>query len=501
MTTKHSILCIGAGPAGLTAGYLLSKAGYPVVVCEKDPVYVGGISRTENHGGYRFDIGGHRFFSKSKEVNELWNEMLGEAFISRPRKSRIFYGRKFYPYPLNARETLKNLGIMESTRCVLSYFYYQVFPIKNPKSFEEWVTNKFGDRLYRIFFKTYTEKVWGMACSEISADWAAQRIKGLSLWRAVMDALFKKKPKPGGEVVKTLINEFHYPRLGPGMMWEAAVRHIQNAGNTVLMDAGAVAIRRNENLSGPRWITTVQKSDGTTQEIAADYIVNSMPLSQLVRAIQPALPANVIQAANSLRYRDYLLVGLKLIDREKFDDQWIYIHEPGLKVGRIQNFKSWSPAMVPADGTTCYGLEYFCFEGDGLWDASDDALIALATDELTSLGLASREDVKGGVVIRQRKAYPVYDDEYKTHVEVIRAGLAEHCPGICTVGRNGMHKYNNQDHAMMTAMLTAKNIMEGAENYNVWNVNEDAQYHEEGEEVSTNSGASGLRAVPTALKN
>lgn len=484
-----SVICIGAGPAGLTAGYLLSKAGCDVTVLEKDPVYVGGISRTECHNGYRFDIGGHRFFSKSADVNRLWEEILGENFLKRPRKSRIFYRRKFYPYPLSAMASLRNLGIIESGLCVLSYMRYRAFPIREPKNFEEWVTNQFGARLYRTFFKTYTEKVWGMPCREISADWAAQRIKGLSLAKAVKESLFPSKPKAGKEVIKTLINEFHYPRLGPGMMWEAAVRHIESKQGRVLMGAEVTRISRE----GERWRVSYRAADGSLSEIVADHIINSMPLSALVRAIEPALSKQAIDSANSLRYRDFLTVGLVLKDRNTFDDNWIYIHDPGLKVGRIQNFKSWSPAMIPDDAMTCYGLEYFCFEGDGLWDSADADLIALATRELVELGLAKSEDVEWGVVIRQPKAYPVYDDAYRQHVEVIRAALETHAPHIQTVGRNGMHKYNNQDHAMMTAMLASQNILEQATNYNIWNVNEDAQYHEEGED---SSGASGLRSVP-----
>jgi len=469
---------IGAGPAGLTAAYELSKQHAPVVVLESDPKYVGGISRTVNYKGFHFDIGGHRFFSKSREVEDLWTEIAGEGMLNRPRSSRIYYRGKFYTYPLKPFEALSKLGLIESTLCVLSFLAARVHPTRNPKTFEQWVTNQFGKRLFRIFFKTYTEKVWGMSCDEISADWAAQRIKGLSLGSALKHALFAKKPRDRKQIVKTLIDTFRYPRLGPGMMWEACTEKIRKLGGTVMLGRKVTGCRfdTESNL----WVVTTHNANGESEEYRAENLVSSMPIRELVAQIEPQLPAAALQAARSLRYRDFLTVGLIVHDRGRFNDNWIYIHDPSVQVGRVQNYKSWSPEMVPDDSYCSYGLEYFCFEGDGLWTTSDHELIELAKQELQKVNLAASADVVDGCVIRQPKAYPVYDDAYQQHVNIIRKVLGEICPTLHLVGRNGMHKYNNQDHAMMTAMLTAKNILAGTRRYDVWAVNQDAEYHEAG---------------------
>ncbi len=488
----HTI-CIGAGSAGLTAGYLLSKKKLSVMVLEKDSEYVGGISRTVRYKGFGFDIGGHRFFSKSRQVVDLWEEVLGGDFLERPRKSRIFYGRKLYPYPLEPFTTLRNLGIFESMRCVLSYIIAKLQPRVNPKSFEDWVINHFGARLYNIFFKTYTEKVWGMSCREISADWAAQRIKGLSLYSAVRAALFPPRgEKDPSKIIKTLIATFRYPRQGPGMMWEKMARLIQENKGQVQLGRGVRALEYNQATG--LWKVEAEAADGATSTYYAQHVISSMPLRELVNIISPKLPEAAVKAANCLKYRDFLVVALILKDKGLFDDNWIYIHEPDVKVGRIQNFKSWSPELVPDPALNCYGMEYFCFEGDGLWNSADSDLSKLAVSELVKLGLADAADVQDACVVRQPKAYPVYDQEYHIHVDVIRQALAEHCPGLHLVGRAGMHKYNNQDHAMMTAMLTVENILTGRDEYDVWRVNQDAQYHEE---AHGNDGASGERLVPS----
>lgn len=498
MTKSNAhVVCIGGGPAGLTAAYLLSKKNKSVTVLEADPVYVGGISRTARYKGFYFDIGGHRFFSKSKEVEDFWNEILEGDFLNRPRKSRIFYKNKFFSYPLKAFEALFKLGVFESILSVLSYMKAKMFPIPNPTNVEDWVSNQFGTRLYRTFFKTYTEKVWGMKCKEISADWAAQRIKGLSLTSAVMNAILpKRKPKNKGEVIKTLIDSFRYPRKGPGMMWETCAKKIQGMGNKIEMGAFVNAL--NYNASSKKWTITYQQNEQAHQ-IECDHVISTAPMKELVNSMTPKVKAETLNSANKLRYRDFLTVSLVLNDKSIFDDNWIYIHDPQVKVGRIQNFKSWSPEMIPDPKLTCYGLEYFCFEGDNLWDSADDKLIALAKKELSYLGLAEEKDILDGCVVRQKKAYPVYDDEYQTHVENIRKELAANYPNLHLVGRNGMHKYNNQDHAMMTAMLTVENILEGKIAYNVWAVNEDAEYHEAGN-AGAESGASGLRLVPQKAK-
>lgn len=485
--SQFKAIIVGAGPAGLTAAYELAKQGASVVVLESDPEYVGGISRTVNYHGYRFDIGGHRFFSKSREVEELWTEILGSDMLQRPRSSKIFYGGQFYAYPLKPFEALSKLGFIESALCVLSFLAARVSPTRNPKSFEDWVVNQFGRRLFNIFFKTYTEKVWGMSCREISADWAAQRIKGLSLGSAIKNSLLpRRQSRDRTQVVKTLIDTFRYPRLGPGMMWETCARKVRDMGGEVLLGRSVVACRFEP--ATICWTVSARTPDGRVEEYRGEHLISSMPIRQLVSQIAPTLPEAVRRSGESLRYRDFLTVGLILRERNRFSDNWIYIHDPSVKVGRVQNYKSWSPEMVPDPKYCCYGLEYFCFEGDGLWSMADKDLQALARKELEQVQLAAAADVVDGCVIRQAKAYPVYDDDYKRHVDIIRQALDAHFPNLHLVGRNGMHKYNNQDHAMMTALLAARNILAGEKKYDVWAVNEDGEYHEAGAagEQSTN---------------
>jgi protoporphyrinogen oxidase len=477
--SPHKAIIVGAGPAGLTAAYELSKHGAGVVVLEADPSYVGGLARTVNYHGYRFDIGGHRFFSKSREVEDLWTEILGADLLQRARSSKIYYRGKFYSYPLKPFEALSKLGIRESSLCVLSFLYARVFPTRDPKTFEHWVVNHFGRRLFRIFFKTYTEKIWGRSCRDISADWAAQRIRGLSLAGAIRNALLgSRSNEDRAQTVRTLIDTFRYPRLGPGMMWETCAKKVQTMGGEILLGRtveGCVFDRANHV-----WTISARKPDGAVEQLRGEHLVSSMPIRQLVSQIEPPLPEEAVLAGDSLRYRDFLTVGLILRDRKRFRDTWIYIHDPDVKVGRIQNYKAWSPEMVPDDNYCGYGLEYFCFEGDGLWNMPDEELLALAKKELESVQLAAVEDVVDGCVIRQRRAYPVYDDDYKRNVGVVRKVLAAQCPNLHLVGRNGMHKYNNQDHAMMTALLAARNILAGKQIYDVWSVNEEAEYHEAG---------------------
>jgi protoporphyrinogen oxidase len=487
---KKKIAIIGAGPAGLTAAYLLSKAGQDVTVFETDPVYVGGISRTEKYKGNYFDIGGHRFFSKSREVEDFWTEILGDDMLERPRSSRIYYNNQFFTYPLAAKEALKKLGIYESCACVLSYMRAKIWPIKNPLNFEDWVTNQFGKRLFNIFFKSYTEKVWGIPCNEISADWAAQRIKGLSLSSAIRNAIFPSKSRNKEKKIKTLIDSFRYPRKGPGMMWEACAAKCREMGASILMNSRIEKLYREQNT----W--TLEILNGSRIK-GFDEVISSAPIRELIPAISPALNEQALRAAKSLSYRDFITVVLILTERNSFSDNWIYIHDPSVKVGRIQNFKSWSPEMVDDPSTACYGLEYFCFDGDGLWNSGDDELISLGKKELVQIGLARNEDFLDGYVVRQKKAYPVYDYVYKQNIETIKTAILEY-PGLQLVGRNGMHKYNNQDHSMMTAMLAVKNILAGQVLFNLWNVNEDAIYHELEEAEESNVQTKG-RLIPTKL--
>jgi protoporphyrinogen oxidase len=473
----YKAVIVGAGPAGLTAAYELCKHGASVVVLESDPEYVGGLARTVVFKGYRFDIGGHRFFSKSQEVEKLWTEILGTDLLQRPRSSKIYYGGKFYAYPLKPFEALAKLGVVESLLCVLSFVKARLFPTRDPKTFEDWVVNHFGERLFRIFFKTYTEKIWGRSCREISADWAAQRIKGLSLGGAIRNAFLPRGA--GKDRAKTLIDTFRYPRLGPGMMWETCARKVKEMGGEVLLGRSAVSCRFDA--AARSWVVAARSVDGKVEEFRGEHVVSSMPIRELVQQIEPGLPEAAVRAGDALRYRDFLTVGLILRDGGRFADNWIYIHDPGVKVGRIQNYKAWSPEMVPHESYCGYGMEYFCFERDGLWKMRDEDLLELARKELQQVQLAEAEDVVDGCVIRQRKAYPVYDDEYRRNVEMVRGALEERCPNLHLVGRNGMHKYNNQDHAMMTALLAARNVLSGERKYDVWAVNEDAEYLESGE--------------------
>ena len=475
------VAIIGAGPAGLTAAYLLTKQGYSVTVIEKDPVYVGGISRTVELDGFRFDIGGHRFFSKSQQVVDLWNEILPDDFIQRPRMSRIYYEGKFYSYPLRAFEALRNLGLWRSTVCMASYLWARAFPVRKVKSFEDWTSNQFGKKLYSIFFKTYTEKVWGMPCDEMSADWAAQRIKGLSLMGAVVDGLkrslgLNKKPNDGMQA-KTLLESFRYPRQGPGMMWEAARDKIEATGRGQVIMGHALDQLASDGQGG--WRMTAKGPSGMLT-LKARHAISSAPMRELARRMHP-LPQSTFHA-NELKYRDFLTVALMVEGEDLFPDNWIYIHDSKVKVGRVQNFRSWSPEMIPDESMACVGLEYFCFEGDGLWSMDDADLIALATEEMRILGLLDPAKVKGGAVVRQEKAYPVYDEDYAANVAAMRDELEADYPTLHLVGRNGMHRYNNQDHAMMTAMLTVENILAGSRIYDTWCVNEDAEYHEAGDE-------------------
>jgi protoporphyrinogen oxidase len=467
VSKPDSVVVIGAGPAGLTAAYELGKAGVPATVLEASDT-VGGISQTVERDGWRFDIGGHRFFTKVPEVEALWHEILpDEEFLLRPRMSRIYYRGKLFDYPLKASNALGNLGVLEAIKCVLSYVMVRIRPPKDQSNFEGWVAARFGWRLYRIFFKTYTEKVWGVPATEIQADWAAQRIKNLSLFSAVLNALL---PKRNQKDIASLIEEFQYPKLGPGLMWERCRDHVEGLGGEVLMQTPVERIERSEG-------GAVAVRAGA-QRFAADHVVSSMPIGQLVRAMDPPAPAEVLAAADDLRYRDFLTVALVVPESFSFPDNWIYIHSPGVRVGRIQNFGSWSPYLVK-DGRTCLGLEYFVNEGDELWTMSDDELVALGQKELAELNLVTGDVVEQGFVVRMPKAYPVYDEHYKRNVDVIRGWLAEAVPNVHPVGRNGMHRYNNQDHSMFTAMLTAKNILGASPAHDIWSVNVEEDYHEE----------------------
>ncbi len=463
----HTVV-VGGGPAGLTAAYLLGKAGFQVTVLEADLV-LGGISRTAQYRGYRFDIGGHRFFTKISVVQKFWEEILGDEFINVPRQSRIMYGGKYFDYPLKPMNAITGLGVFNAFLIVLSYLKWHFRPSPVEENFEQWVSNRFGRRLYEIFFKTYTEKVWGIPCTEIRAEWAAQRIHGLSLYRAILNATALNKR---ATTIKSLINEFRYPRLGPGQMWEACGARLEAMGQRVLMQHRVNAIILKDGRATAVRCSTPEGE----REFAADHVISSTDIRSLIGAITPQPPAQVVAAANGLRYRDFILVALVLEKEHLFPDNWIYVHTPGVKVGRIQNFNNWSRAMVPEAGRTCLGLEYFCFDGDCLWNMSDEDLVRLASREIEALGVAPASLVRDGTVIRMPKAYPIYDSSYRGHLDVVRSWL-DGVPNLHTVGRNGMHKYNNQDHSMLTAMMAVWNMQGGA--HDAWAVNTDYEYHEE----------------------
>ena len=469
--TDKLVAIIGAGPAGLTAAYELSKIDVPAVVLEKDSV-VGGISRTVHYNGYHFDIGGHRFFTKVEPVERMWHEVLGDDLLWRGRMSRIYYRNKFFHYPLKPMNALLGLGLGNSFLLLFSYIYAKIRPIENERTFEDWVTNRFGRRLYETFFKTYTEKVWGISCTQLSAEWAAQRIKGLSLTSALKNALLKSSSVDRASVVKTLIQSFQYPKRGPGMMWERVAEEVQEKACTLHTNACVEKIHWSDDTINGLEVSI----DGRMKIIEGTDFISSMPIRELVQKLSPPPPRGVLDAANKLAYRDFLTVALIVNKEQLFPDNWIYIHDPDVQVGRIQNFKNWSPYMVPDPSKSCIGLEYFCFEGDGLWTSSDAELIELGKREMDKLGLIDASDVEDGVVVRMPKAYPIYDELYANALVEIRQFLGRF-ENLQLVGRNGMHKYNNQDHSMLTAMLAVKNIC--GENLDLWAVNVDQDYHEE----------------------
>jgi protoporphyrinogen oxidase len=464
---EKQFVIIGAGPAGLTAAYELAKRNlHPLVFEGNDKV--GGLARTENYQGYYFDMGGHRFFTKVDEVNKMWREVLNGNFHRRPRLSRIYYNCKFFSYPLKPLNALAGLGFWESTCILLSYLKWQIFPHRQEDTFEEWVTNRFGKRLFLTFFKTYTEKVWGISCSELKAEWAAQRIKDLSLKTALLSMFVKPK-----KTIKTLIEEFDYPRLGPGMMWKAVQEEIERRNGCVQLNSDVVQIDR----TGNRIDSIVISDNGDTKTIRGTHFISSMPVTDFVRRLKPEPPSEVLNAAERLKYRDFLTVCLIVSKAELFPDNWIYVHDPAVRVGRIQNFKNWSPDMVPDSNKTSLGLEYFCTAGDELWNMADAELIELGKREVERIGLAKAFDIESGCVFRVPKSYPIYDSDYRNSLATLKKFVSS-LENFQTIGRNGLHRYNNQDHAMLTGMLAVRNLLLGERN-DLWNVNTDQEYHEE----------------------
>lgn len=481
---REDVVIIGAGPAGLTAAYELVRHGVRPLVLEAGDD-VGGLARTAAHRGYRFDLGGHRFYTRVPEIQALWEEVLGPEFLQRPRLSRIFYRGRFFQYPLQPLNVVGNLGPLESALILLSYCRWRLLPHPREDSFEEWVTNRFGQRLFRTFFRSYTEKVWGIPCSELKAEWAAQRIKDLSLWAAVAE-MFGRPRRP----ITSLIQEFHYPRLGPGMMWEAFRRRVEDAGGTVRLRSPVVRIHR----VGQRIEAVTVGGEQGEERVPAAAVLTSMPITAFIQRLDPPAPLDVLTPARGLTYRDFLTVCVVVRRADLFPDNWIYVHDPGVRVGRIQNFKNWSPEMVPDPARSSLGLEYFCQEGDEVWNLPDADLVELARRELHRIGLAKAEEIEDGCVVRVPKAYPVYDSAYPEHLARVRAFMQglENCQ---TLGRNGLHRYNNQDHSMLTALLAVRNLLHG-EQHDLWSVNAEPEYLEERRAPEARAAAPTLQTVP-----
>jgi predicted dehydrogenase/protoporphyrinogen oxidase len=474
---------LGGGPAGLTAAYVIGRRGRPAAVFEADGT-VGGIAKTIEFNGYRFDLGGHRFFTKLQPVQHLWEEVLGDELLTRPRLSRIYFDGKYFAYPITAKDVVGRLGLVESARCAFSYLWAARHRNDDAQTFEDWVTTRFGRRLYEAFFRSYTEKVWGIPGSEIRSLWAAQRIKNFSLGKAMLTVLGLRR-----EHVTTLIEEFRYPRLGPGQMWEAFAARNEEAGIGIHLNQRCVSLKHTDG----RVRSVVLRQNGDVAEHAVDSVISSIPLSELVLNLDPPAPPAVQSAARELRYRDLVLVALMTTEEEPFPDNWIYLHDPETRAGRVQNYGAWSEDMVKP-GTTCLGVEYFCFQGDDIWEMSDEQAVELATQELARIGLIDPSKVVDGVKVLVPRAYPVYDSRFEGAVETLRE-YVEGFDNLQTCGRNGLHRYNNQDHSMWTAMLAALNVLDGTK-HDVWSVNTEADYLEEGELVEALLEFSAADAAP-----
>jgi len=459
------VVVAGAGPAGLTAALELARAGRSVVVVDREPE-VGGLARTVERDGYRFDLGGHRFFTRVPEVRAIWDELLGADMLLRQRRSRILFHGRFFDYPITAGSAFRGLGALESARIVASYLAARLSPRRPEDTLADWLTNRFGRRLFETFFRPYTEKVWGQPCESIGAQWAAQRIRGLSLRAAVADMLRRGS---GGQ--RTLLTEFHYPRLGPGMLWDRMREAIQARGGRVLLRTRLAAIRHQ----GDRVTEVEVEGPAGRSTLPASHLVSTIPLRDLAGLLDPAPPPAVEAAAAALRYRDFLVVALILEGDDPFPDTWLYLHDPEIRAGRVQNFRAWSPELIPDPAHACLGMEYFCSAGDALWSLSDAGLVRVAEADLAALGLPGARRLVAGHVVRVREAYPVYDEAFGERVARVRAGLAP-LANLQSAGRNGMHRYNNMDHSMLTGLLAARNVM-GA-SHDLWTVNAEEAYLE-----------------------
>lgn len=470
METEKKIIIIGAGPAGLAAGYELSRNGTRVLLLEqKDSV--GGLSRTTNYKGHLFDVGPHRFFTKNKEINDLWHKVLGADSLNVPRLTRIFYRRKFFAYPVKPFDVLLKIGFADSVAVCFSYLRNKLF-LKNAelKTFEDWTVNNFGRKLFEIFFKTYTEKVWGIPCNQISAEWASQRIKNLSLWAALRHAISKDKKK-----VKSLVEEFKFPKLGAGLFYEKMANEIKNGDGEILCGQKAISIVHKNN----RVVSVIVRgSNGEEKEWVGDHFLFSLPLTEFVRVLSPELPSAVRAVADNLYFRGHISVNLIIKKLNIFPDNWIYIQDPDIKMGRIANYRNFSKEMVRG-GYAPITCEYFAFKDDELWRQSDGDLKKLAVMELEMMGFLKESDVIDGSVSREEFAYPVYYLGYKESLDRIKDSL-DYFENIQLIGRGGTYRYNNQDHSLLSGVLAARNIL--GENHDIWSINADSEYYESADE-------------------
>jgi protoporphyrinogen oxidase len=450
MTAGKNIIIIGAGPAGLAAALELTRNGFKPVIIEKTAA-VGGMARTEKHGNFLFDIGGHRFFTRDENIRRLWNDVLGKDFSSVNRLSRIFYQDRLINYPLSFFNVLYHLGFVESILILSSYLKTKFDGKKEENTFEQWIRGRFGERLYRKFFKPYTEKVWGLPCDQIRSDWAAQRIKGLSLTEALYDALFNSRK------ADSLISRFQYPLMGSGMMWQALLERVTTAGGDILFNAEAVDLKIEKG----RIQSLTMKRGDVLESSAVDHLISSMPINHLVKLLGPQAPPDVSDAARALSYRNFIMVLLIVARRHIFPDQWIYLHGSTVKAGRIQNFKNWSSALVPDPEKTSVGMEYFCNADEEIWHLPDSDLIALAGEELVRLGFAKSSEIVDACVVRQPQAYPIYDSGYRERINGIKYYL-ESIDNLQTIGRGGTYRYSNMDQAMQSGIMAAQNMMGAA---------------------------------------
>jgi protoporphyrinogen oxidase len=461
---RRRVVIVGAGPAGLTASYALMQAKVPSVVLEQ-ALQVGGLARTVEHRGFLFDIGGHRFFTRSEEVKRIWREVLPDGFLRVRRLSRIYYRGRFFQYPLALGDALGQMGVVESAWVLASYMRKRLFPIRDETNLDAWMSNRFGRRLYLMFFRAYTEKVWGLPPSRIRSEWAKQRIRTLTLWGAIRSALLPRLRRP-----RSLTAEFDYPERGPGMLWQRMTEILEAAGHPVLLGRNVTRVLR----TGSR-VEAVVAGRGASEELhpGTDFVA-TMPLADLVLALDPPLDAETLAHARALRHRAFVNVALVLRRGDLFPDNWIYVHTPDIGVARIQNYRNWSPAMVPQPDRTCLGMEYFCSEGDAQWARSDACWVEAGKADLERLGLARADEVEDGVVVRQPKAYPVYDSAYHAHVDHLRRALVGF-DNLQMAGRNGLHRYDNQDQAMLTALSAARRVLgEGCDAWAVQGGEEDA---------------------------